>query len=70
VILLRQGGGFGRTVQAGTALAALVGACDGDLSVGQIVAALGALLERPADEVAAEVLPAVEGLLLDGLLTA
>ena len=70
VILLRQGGGFGRTVQAGTALAALVGACDGDLSVGQIVAALGALLERPAEEVAAEVLPAVEGLLLDGLLTA
>jgi methylase of polypeptide subunit release factors len=69
VILLRQGGGFGRTVQAGTALAALVGACDGELSVGQIVAALGALLERPADEVAAEVLPAVEGLLVDGLLT-
>jgi len=69
VILLRQGGGFGRTVQAGTALAALVGACDGDLSVGQIVAALGALLERPAAEVAAEVLPAVEGLLVDGLLT-
>lgn len=69
IILLRQGGGFGRTVQAGTALAALVGACDGDLSVGQIVAALGALLERPAADVAAEVLPAVEGLVLDGLLT-
>ncbi|MDM7854449.1 DUF7059 domain-containing protein [Cellulomonas alba] len=69
IILLRQGGGFGRTVQAGTALAALVGACDGELTVGQIVAALGALLERPAHEVAAEVLPAVEGLVVDGLLT-
>lgn len=69
VVLLRQGGGFGRAVQAGTALAAFVGACDGELTAGQIVGALGALLDVPAADVAADVLPTVRGLLTDGLLT-
>ncbi|NMR19788.1 methyltransferase [Cellulomonas fimi] len=68
VVLLRQGGGLGRAVQAGTALAGLVGACDGDLAVGQVVGALAALLEVPADDVAADVLPSVRGLVRDGLL--
>ncbi|MEV7973656.1 methyltransferase [Cellulomonas sp. NPDC089187] len=68
IVLLRQGGGFGRTVQVGTALAGFVGACDGELSVGQIVGALGALLGVGADAVAAQVLPEVRGLLADGLL--
>lgn len=68
VVLLRQGGGFGRTVQVGTAVAGLVGACDGELAVGQIVGALGALLGTGAEAVAAEVLPTVRGLVEDGLL--
>jgi hypothetical protein len=68
VVLLRQGGGFGRAVQAGTALAGFVGACDGELTVGQIVNALGALLEVGADAVAADVLPSARGLVRDGLL--
>ncbi|WP_149203909.1 DUF7059 domain-containing protein [Actinotalea subterranea] len=68
VVLLRQGGGFGRTVQVGTALAGLVGACDGELTVGQILGGLGALLEVPADALAAELLPAVASLVRDGLL--
>ncbi|GIG22165.1 methyltransferase [Cellulomonas chitinilytica] len=68
VVLLRQGGGFGRAVQAGTALAGLVGACDGDLTVGQIVAALGSLLDVGADAVAADVLPSLRGLVRDGLV--
>ncbi|HEY8719108.1 MAG TPA: methyltransferase [Pengzhenrongella sp.] len=68
VVLLRQGGGLGRAVQAGTALAGFVGACDGELAVGQIVRALAALLEVPADDVAADVLPSVRGLVRDGLL--
>ncbi|QZN85949.1 methyltransferase [Cellulomonas sp. C5510] len=68
VVLLRQGGGFGRTVRAGTALAGFVGACDGELTVGQIVGALAALLGVDAAGVAAEVLPAARGLLADGLL--
>jgi len=68
VVLLRQGGGFGRTVQVGTAVAGLVGACDGQLTVGQIVRALAVLLERDVDAVVAEVVPTVRGLVLDGLL--
>ncbi|WP_249667331.1 DUF7059 domain-containing protein [Cellulomonas fengjieae] len=68
VVLLRQGGGFGRAVQAGTALAGFVGVCDGELTVGQIVNALGALLEVGADAVAADVLPSARGLVRDGLL--
>jgi methylase of polypeptide subunit release factors len=66
-ILLRHGAD-GRVVQVSTAVAGLVGACDGTLEVGRIVGALGTLLERPVAEVAAEVLPAVRGLVADGLL--
>ena len=68
VVLLRQGGGLGRAVQVGTAVAGLVGASDGELTVGQILAALGQLLGRETAEVAREVLPVVRGLVLDGLL--
>ncbi len=69
VIELRQGGGFGRTVRVGTTVAAVVGACDGELAVGQITAAVAQLLGRGPGEVAAEVLPAVRELVLDGFLT-
>jgi Methyltransferase small domain len=68
VVLLRQGGGLGRAVRAGTALAGLVGACDGELTVGQLVGGIAALFEVPAAEVAADVLPSVRGLVRDGLL--
>lgn len=68
VVLLRQGGGLGRAVRASTALAGLVGACDGDLPVGVVVAALADLLDAPADALAAQVLPEVRGLVLDGFL--
>ena len=67
-MLLRQGGGFGRAFQAGTAVAALVGACDGELTVGSIVAALAELLEVDEGDLAAELLPAVRELVVDGLL--
>ena len=68
VVLLRQGGGLGRTVRAGTALAGLVGACDGELTVGRLAAAIAALFEVPAADVVADVLPSVRGLVRDGLL--
>ncbi|BDI21957.1 methyltransferase [Herbiconiux sp. L3-i23] len=65
---LRQGGGFGRTMPLDTALAGFVGACDGELSVGQIVAALADLLEVDEAELAAELLPKVRRLLGDAML--
>ncbi|MFF2271263.1 methyltransferase [Agromyces sp. NPDC058136] len=67
-MLLRQGGGFGRTVSPGTGLAALVGACDGELSVGAIIGALAQLLEVDEVALAAELLPAVRELIDDGML--
>lgn len=69
VVLLRQGVGFQRSVRASTGLAALVGACDGELSVGQIVAAIAALLGVDADALAAELAPEVRGMVGDGFLT-
>ncbi|MEE6281509.1 DUF7059 domain-containing protein [Georgenia sunbinii] len=68
VLLLRQGGAFGRTLEPGTLVAGAVGACDGDLTLGQLVAGLAAVLDQPAAAVADEVLPAVRDLVLDGLL--
>ncbi|MDQ0819714.1 hypothetical protein QFZ79_002005 [Arthrobacter sp. V4I6] len=44
VILLRQGAGLRRTNLLSTELVGFVSACDGDLSVGQIIGALEALL--------------------------
>lgn len=68
VVLLRQGDGFGRAVRAGTALAGLVGACDGELSVGQIVGGVAVLFDAPVSQLRAELLPQVRDLVRDGLL--
>jgi len=70
VITLRQGGGFGRTVEAGTAFAALVGACDGELSIRAICAALAELLGADEAALTAELLPSVRELVSTGILLA
>jgi hypothetical protein len=69
VIVLRQGGGFRREVRAGTGLAAVVGACDGELTLGAIVDAVAQLLEADAAELRAELVPQLRELLITGLLT-
>ena len=71
VILLRQGGGLGRTLQASTAVAALAGVADGELSVGQVASAVAALSElKAADALAlrAEMVEAARHLLTTGFL--
>ncbi|WP_144681828.1 methyltransferase [Cellulosimicrobium sp. TH-20] len=68
VVLLRQGDGLGRAVRATTGLAALVGASDGELTVGQLVGAIAALFEVGAEDLASELLPDVRGLVRDGFL--
>ena len=71
VILLRQGGGLGRTLQASTAVAALAGVADGELSVGQVASAVAALSEQnAADALAlrAEMVEATRHLLTTGFL--
>ncbi|MGO3661542.1 methyltransferase, partial [Microbacterium gubbeenense] len=69
VIELRQGGGFGRSVQADPALAGLVGASDGELTVGQIIDALAQLLEVDETALRGSVLPAVRALIDDAFLS-
>ncbi len=49
VIELRQGGGFARTLEVDPGLAALVGACDGDLAVGALIDAIAQLMEVDAE---------------------
>lgn len=68
VIELRQGGGFARTVNVDPALAAFVGACDGELTVGQIVAALADLFDVPLADLWADLEPRIRSLVFDGLL--
>jgi len=68
IVIVRQGDGLGRGVHASTSLSALVGACDGELSVGQIVAAIASIFEVSGTELAAELLPAVRNLVRDGFL--
>ena len=71
VILLRQGGGLGRTLQASTAVAALAGVADGELSVGQVASAVAALSELNAADAAAlraEMVEAARHLLATGFL--
>ncbi len=68
VIELRQGGGFGRVLDVDPALAALVGASDGDLPVGVLVAAIADLLEVDAVALREDLLPRVRELVFTGFL--
>jgi methylase of polypeptide subunit release factors len=72
VILLRQGAGLRRTNLLSTELAGFVSACDGDLSVGQIIGALEALLGGAdgfdGDAFRAGLLTEVANLVRDGFL--
>ena len=68
VIELHQGGGFARRVEVDPALAALVGACDGDLAVGPLIDAIAQLMEVDAAHLRADLLPRVRELLVTGFL--
>jgi methylase of polypeptide subunit release factors len=72
VILLRQGAGLRRTNLLSTELAGFVSACDGDLSAGQIIGALEALLGEyegfDGDAFRAGLLTEVANLVRDGFL--
>ena len=68
-LILRQGAGLGRSVSMDTALAGFVGACDGELSAGQLAHALAALLDVPAGTMVAGLIPAIRELVADGFLT-
>jgi len=69
-IVLRQQRGLRRARQVDTVEAALVGACDGELPVGVLLAALAELLDRDPAELRAAYLPVVRELVAEGFLTA
>jgi methylase of polypeptide subunit release factors len=68
-IVFRQQRGFRRATRAGTALAAVVGACDGDLTLGQIVGGVATLLEVDPVVLGDEIVDDIRVLIVDNLLT-
>ncbi|WP_323959285.1 DUF7059 domain-containing protein [Arthrobacter sp. JZ12] len=68
VILLRQGAGFRRTNLLSTELAGFMSACDGELSAGQIIGALAALLDRTDDDFRSGLIGDVRNLVAEGFL--
>ncbi len=68
-IVLRQQVGFRRARTVDTVEAALVGACDGDLTVGQILDAVARLLDLDPAATRATYLPVVAELVAEGYLT-
>lgn len=68
VILLRQGAGLRRTELLDTAQAGFVSACDGDLSVNQLVNALDSLIGEGEEDFGERLYEAVKRLLLHGML--
>ncbi|MEA5119067.1 MAG: methyltransferase [Propionicimonas sp.] len=67
-IVLRQSSGLCRAVAVDTALAAVVGACDGDLPLGVLLAATASVLEVDPDALTADVLRRLRPLIADGFL--
>ena len=52
-----------------TALGGVLGACDGELPLGRIVAAVAEILDADQDRLSAEVLPRIRQLVADLWLT-
>lgn len=69
LLILHQGAGLGRSIRVGSAASAVVGASDGELEVGQIIAAVALLTERDAQEIAEEVDAPLRELLAAGMLS-
>jgi hypothetical protein len=68
-IVLRQRRGLCRARRVDTVEAALAGASDGELTVGQILDALALLLDRDRDELTAAYLPTARRLVREGFLS-
>jgi hypothetical protein len=64
-IVLRQQRGLRRAVEVDTALGGVLGACDGDLTLGEILGAVAQLLDVPVSDLVADVLPRFRALVAD-----
>ncbi|MBE6477868.1 MAG: methyltransferase domain-containing protein [Propionibacteriaceae bacterium] len=68
-VVLRQGTGLRRAVEVGTALGGVLGACDGELSLGRITDAVADLTGSDAAALRAELAPRLREAITDGFLT-
>ncbi|MVA76946.1 methyltransferase [Auraticoccus sp. F435] len=68
-IVLRQQTGFRSALRVDTAVAGVLGACDGELALGVVLDAVASLLEQDPVATRAQVLPEVRRALADGLLS-
>jgi SAM-dependent methyltransferase len=69
LLILHQGGGLGRSVPVSSAVSAVVGASDGELTVGQIASAVAMLTSVEVEDVRAEVEAPLHDLIRWGFLT-
>lgn len=67
-LVFRRGTGFGRAVAVDTALAAVAGACDGDLPLGVLIDAVADLLDADAAVLRTDLVPRLRPLIADGYL--
>lgn len=68
-LVLRSAAGLRRAVEATTVTGGVLGACDGELTVGEITFAIAQILDADLDAVRAEALPVVRRALREGMLT-
>lgn len=68
VILMRQGGGLGHAIRVGSNTSAFIGACDGELTAGQIVNAISIITDQQEQQVREEVASLLPDLLMTGML--
>lgn len=69
IIIATQGSGFGQRIQLNTHTAAALGACDGELNIGQIVSAISVLTGVEKQQVENAVYGQIPQLILAGMLT-
>ena len=69
LLIMHQGGGLGRSVPVSSSVSAVVGASDGELTVGQIAAAVAMLTEADVNDVRAEIEAPLRDLIRWGFLT-
>ena len=69
LLIMHQGGGLGRSMPVSSSVSAVVGASDGELTVGQIAAAVAMLTSVEVDDVRAEIEAPLRDLIRWGFLT-
>lgn len=67
-VVLRQRTGLLRAIKVGTADGAVLGALDGDLTLGQVISAVASVLGVPGADMGAQVVPIVREALLEQFL--